>query len=231
MVTVAIIDYGMGNLFSVERACFASGMNGIITYSKDEILSADAVILPGVGAFGDAMATLERRDLISPIMDCVSRGTLVMGICLGLQLMMSESSEFGNHKGLGIIDGTVEKLIPCGSSDDCEKKICRHGAKVPHVGWSPIYRAGATGEIDPWKGSPLDGVRDGSHMYFVHSYCAKPNDQGVVLAFSEHGDERFCSAIKMDNIMAFQFHPERSGPPGIDIYRSINKMLIGNMEG
>ncbi|PIQ84427.1 MAG: imidazole glycerol phosphate synthase subunit HisH [Candidatus Omnitrophica bacterium CG11_big_fil_rev_8_21_14_0_20_63_9] len=210
---VAIVDYGMGNLFSVKHACAYAGMEASTTSTAQELLAADAVILPGVGAFGDAMAMLARRDLVSVLRDIAASGKPLLGICLGLQLLMRESSEFGRHDGLGIIDGDVVRLE--GGRD--------HGraAKVPQVGWNRIHRRGA----QAWTGSLLDGVPEDAYMYFVHSFYVRPVDPGLVVATTRYGPAEFCSGLRQGNVCAVQFHPERSGPDGLTIYRNLAARL------
>jgi glutamine amidotransferase len=161
-IKVAIIDYHMSNLYSVKNACDYIGVNAVITSDKEELLKADAVMLPGVGAFRDAITNLEELDLISPIKDFVSSGKPFMGICLGLQLLFSESEEFGQAKGLGFIPGEVKKFD------------YTNGVKVPHVGWNSIYCP--EGNKEAWERSPLKVVKENEYMYFVHSYYVEPQD-------------------------------------------------------
>lgn len=230
MVKIAIVDYGLGNLFSVKHACEYAGMQATITSSKEEILRANAIILPGIGAFGDAMEALERLDLSNTLRDIASEKPLV-GICLGMQLLMTESFEFGKHHGLEIIDGQVVRFEDPMSGS---KKL-----KVPQVGWNQILRrAGqlsrdsksdsATGS---WAGSPLRGLHDGEFMYFVHSFYVKPQDSRVILSISRYGDIEFCSSLQYQNIFATQFHPERSGPQGLQIYRNLAADLTNKRRG
>ncbi len=214
---VAIVDYGMGNLYSVKHACQHVGLRAVITSSAEEILAARAVILPGVGAYRDAMETLSRLDLASVIRDVAASARLLVGICLGMQLLMSESEEYGRHEGLGIVPGRVLKL------PDRE-----HGqpVKVPHIGWTGIHRPPAQPtSTDPWHGSFLDDVAEGEPMYFVHSYFVKPERADVVLSTSSYGDESFCSSLTRGNVMACQFHPERSGPAGLHVYRNLAQLI------
>ncbi len=217
-LTVAVVDYGLGNLFSVQRACEYVGMQASITASHQVIQAADAVILPGVGAFGDAVTALHRLGLVTLLREIAASDQILIGVCLGLQLLMSESYEFGHHQGLGIFAGSVVRFA---QPHDPSGVL-----KVPQVGWNRIFKpnqAGGTQEPlrDPWVGSPLAGLPDGSFMYFVHSFYAKPDDATVVLATSRYGDVEFCSALRRGNIFAFQFHPERSGERGIQIYRTL----------
>lgn len=211
---VAIVDYGMGNLFSVQRACEQVGLPAVISAFADEVLRADAVILPGVGAFGDAMAELRRLDLVAALQEVAASGKPLMGICLGMQLFMTESHEFGRHRGLGLIEGEVVRF-----------DAPRHGSqvlKVPQVGWNRIIKA-----VGPnsWEASPLEGLQDGEFMYFVHSFYARPVEPSVVLATSRYGHLEFCSSLRRGNLFACQFHPERSGPQGLRIYRNLASQL------
>ncbi len=215
----AIVDYGLGNLFSVRQACEGAGLDPRITSSREEILDADLVMLPGVGAFGDAMDSLRRLGLIGAIREVAGSGTPLVGICLGLQLLMTESEEFGVHPGLGIVAGRV---VPF------ERPQGPAGAlKVPQVGWNAIARAATkrAGPADAWEGSPLDGLRDGEYMYFVHSLYAVPDDPSTVLSLSRYGDVEFCSSLRLGSVFAFQFHPERSGPQGLAVYRNIAALV------
>lgn len=209
-IRVAIIDYGMGNLFSVQRACVQSGFDAVVTHQKEEILNADGVIFPGVGAFGDAMAHLEKLDLIQPIKDFIHSGKPYFGICLGMQLLMSESEEFGIHKGLDIIPGAVKKL-------NAEHRENQPG-KVPQVGWNQICPKNDTQKN--WTGTPLDHLESGEYMYFVHSYHVKPADKSVVLSSTFYEGVEFCSTLQQDNIFAVQYHPEKSAVEGLKIYKN-----------
>ncbi len=210
----AIVDYGLGNLFSIRRACAHEGLSAIVTSDKKEILAADAVILPGVGAFGDAMSTLHRLDLVSVLRDVADSKTPLFGVCLGIQLLMSESLEFGVHKGLGIIEGTVAPL----ESGPHNGKLL----KVPQVQWNRIYPPGDIGDTpDPWAGTLLAGMPNGEYMYFVHSFVVRPIEPAFVLATTRYGPLEFCSVLRRRNIFACQFHPERSGPSGLRLYRKL----------
>ena len=211
---VAIVDYGLGNLYSVKHACTQVGLRARITSDPSEVLTADAAVLPGVGAFGDAMATLRRLDLAGALRDFVATGKPFLGVCLGLQLLMRESEEFGCHQGLGIIDGTVVRFA--------SPTLAGRRLKVPHISWNGIYRAAvSTRGTDPWSATLLRDVADGEPMYFVHSYFVKPADPATLLSTSSYGDVDFCSALQHRNITACQFHPERSGPRGLQVYRNL----------
>ena len=206
---VAIVDYGMGNLFSVKQACEHVGMHATVTSSKDAILAAEAVILPGVGAFGDAMETLRKLGLVGVLRDIAVSETPLFGICLGMQLLMSESYEFGHHRGLEIIEGEVIRLE--------EAREGRWRLKVPHVGWNRISQP----RPDSWRDSWLDGLDDGEFMYFVHSFYPKPADQSLVRSMTRYGHAEFCSSLQRGNVFACQFHPERSGRRGLRIYQNL----------
>ena len=209
---MAIVDYGLGNLFSVKRACEHAGMQAGVTSDRQALLAADAVILPGVGAFGDAMETLKRLDLVTVLRDIAASAKPLIGICLGVQLLMTESCEFGRHQGLGIIEGSVAHL------GGPEKG--GHPLKVPHIGWNKIHQR------DAWEGTPLDGVTDGEFMYFVHSYHVQPQDSRVVMSTTRYGDIEFCSSVRKGNVFACQFHPERSGMQGLLIYRNLATLVM-----
>lgn len=216
----AIVDYGLGNLYSIQQACASVGLGALITHSRMEILNADAVILPGVGAFGDAMSTLRRLDLVGVLQDIAASPKSLVGICLGLQLLMTESYEFGRHQGLGIIEGPV---VLFNHPREKDREL-----KVPQIGWNKIYWP--CGE-ETWKGTLLEGVDKGQYMYFIHSYTVQPTDRRVVLSLSRYGHIEFCSSIQYRNIFACQFHPERSGPEGMKVYRNLAARLKDRMQG
>ena len=216
---VAIIDFQMGNLFSVNRACEDVGLAPLITSDPAAILSADAVILPGVGAFGDAMNNLKILDIVDPLKDFISSGKPFLGICLGLQLLMSESSEFGRYKGLDIIKGAVVKFPETIQEE--------YNVKVPQVGWNKIYRpSGENGER--WQNSMLSGIRDTEYMYFVHSYYVVPEDSSIVLSNTNYEGTEYSSSICLNNVFACQFHPEKSSNEGMKIYKNFSAQLTKN---
>lgn len=201
-----IIDYQLGNLFSVKQACESIGLRTIISSSKDEIKNADGLILPGVGAFIEAMNNLKNLDLIDVIKEKVNDGTPLFGICLGLQLLFTESEEFGTKNGLNLINGSI-KRFPSTLND---KKI-----KVPHISWNTIYK----NKID-WVSSPLKHLTDNDYMYFVHSYYVIPSDKDCILTLTNYDSIEYCSSIKLKNIFATQFHPEKSAIKGLKIYEN-----------
>lgn len=228
---VAIVDYGMGNLFSVMNACERVGFRAAVTSLPAQLLAADLVILPGVGAFGDAMESLNKSDLVGPLRDVAASNKPLVGICLGMQLLMTESHEFGSHQGLGIIEGPVVHFgKPIDTQGHFKGRSSKY-LKVPQVGWNSILRGeNGTSEpggspINPWSGSPLTGLPDGEYVYFVHSFYAKPEHPGVVLSMSRYGDIEFCSSLRFGSIFACQFHPERSGVQGLNIYRNLTELL------
>jgi glutamine amidotransferase len=217
---VAIVDFGLGNLYSVKHACTHVGLDAVITSSKRDLLASSAVILPGVGAFGDAMDSLRRLDLVRVLRDIASSSKPLVGICLGQQLLMTESHEFGRHQGLGIVEGSVVRFL---DPMEGERRL-----KVPHIGWNRIDRAGPGVGQDPWEGGLLAGVAYGQYMYFVHSFIVQPQDLGVVLSTSRYGHIEFCSSLQQGNVFACQFHPERSGVEGLRIYRNLMTRLQDN---
>lgn len=211
---IAIVDFGMGNLFSVKHMCSHVGMDAKITSSKQEILSADAVILPGVGAFGDAMDTLRKLDLVDTLKKVAMSNKPLIGICLGMQLLMSKSYEFGKHKGLDIIKGDV---IHFDNPMNKSKKL-----KVPHIGWNRIYLAKKIStQDDKWSKTLLKGLSNNEFMYFVHSFYVRPVNSDIILSITKYGNIEFCSSFQYKNIFGCQFHPERSGLQGMIIYRNL----------
>jgi glutamine amidotransferase len=207
--TLAIVDYGMGNLFSVLHAFAAVGQPAEITSSPTRLAVSEAIVIPGVGAFGIAMDVLERTGMAEAIQDRVACGTPLVGICLGMQLMMTSSTEFGSHRGLGIIEGDTVALK--------ESPDISAGARIPHVGWSAVEQPHARS----WCGTPLGGLVPGHEMYFVHSYYVRPTNPEVALSFSSYRGVTFCSSLVKGNVFGCQFHPERSGVEGLEVYRRI----------
>lgn len=210
---IAIVDYGMGNLFSVQHACMRVGGEPYLAASGEAIRSAEALILPGVGAFGDAMHALFNLNLITPVHEFIQSGRPFMGICLGMQLLMTHSHEFGRHEGLGVIQGEVRRLT--------ENRGAEIPIKVPQIGWNSVQFAGDKAG----GGTMLDGIANGDYLYFVHSYYVQPEDPSLILTSTHYGDIQFCSSIQRDNIFACQFHPERSGEHGLTVYRNFIKAI------
>jgi glutamine amidotransferase len=204
MTRVTVIDYGLGNLYSVARALRAANAEVELTADPDVVRHAERLVLPGVGAFRDGMAGLELRGLIEPIREFVGSGRPLFGICLGMQLLMSRGTEFGDAAGLALVGGSVVSF-------DADGRPVR--GKIPHVGWSKLVAK------RPWAGSALAAVPDGSHVYFSHSYFPAPDDGGIVLATATHAGVEVCSFIHRDNIQASQFHPDMSGDVGLAIMK------------
>lgn len=205
---VAIIDYQLSNLFSVKHACDYVGMDAVITSDPKVVEQASACILPGVGAFGDAMKNLNNFKLVQPIKEQIAAGKPFMGICLGLQLLFGESNEFGKHKGLGIFKGNVVKF---------PNKKNGNLIRVPHMGWNKVKILK--------ENRLLNGVKDDDFMYFVHSYYIQPKQKGVALTNSTYEGISFCSGVSQDNVFAVQFHPEKSGQKGLSIYKNFAKTI------
>jgi glutamine amidotransferase len=204
---VAIIDYGLGNLFSVKQMLLKAGADAEITSDYKLVLTADAVVLPGVGAFGEAMKNLKRASLDKAIYETMAAKKKFLGVCLGLQLLFDSSEEFGSNEGLGLIQGNV-KGFP---ERHLEKKL-----KRTQIAWNKIRPANP----ELWRESPLRDVPFESYMYFVHSYYVSPVDQSVVLSNSSYEGFSYCSSIIHENIFATQFHPEKSGVLGLSIYKN-----------
>ena len=193
-----IVDYGMGNLLSVEKAVAAVGGRPLISSDPEAIFNAERLILPGVGAFGDAMQNLARNGLDDAIRTAVRAGKPLLGLCLGLQLLFSKSEEFGRHEGLDLIPGVVRRF------DDST-------LRVPHVGWNQIESA----RPDPL----LNNIPDGSYFYFVHSFFVEPVRPEDVLAWTSYG-RSFCSIASRDKVRGAQFHPEKSQEMGKRLLRN-----------
>ena len=207
---IAVIDYGMGNLRSVQKALEFVGAKVIVTHDPDLILNADSVVLPGVGAFKDCMANLNKLKLVDPIRKFIDGGKPFLGICLGLQVLFEESEEYGPVAGLGILPGKVVKFID-GSSDAKNGSLI----KIPHMGWN---------EIKVKKELPLfKGVGDTPYFYFVHSYYVVPEDQNMIATVTNYGVE-FVSGVQHKNIYAFQFHPEKSQTLGLSILERFSNL-------
>ena len=209
---IAIIDYGMGNLRSVQKAFETVGHQAVVTRDPRAIADASHVVLPGVGAFADCMANLEQYGLVEPIRKTVASGKPFLGICLGLQLLFTESEEFGLHKGLGLLPGRVKKF-PFGNNGSVSKNNSSR-LKVPHMGWNGVAIERAA--------PPLKGIHSGEHLYFVHSYYVEPEDRAVVATTTDYGLP-FVSSVWRDNIFACQFHPEKSQAAGLRIVKNFGE--------
>jgi len=204
---IGIIDYGMGNLRSVQKACQRLGHDAQIVTSRDQLDAAERLILPGVGAFRDAMQELSDRGLVEPICEAVDVGKPLLGVCLGLQLLFDISYEDGQYPGLGLIPGKVIRFES------------NNGMKIPHMGWN---------QISIRQPAPIfDGIPNGTHFYFVHSYYAVPENDEHTAASTDYA-QTFCSIAWRDNIFATQFHPEKSQRLGLKLLDNFAKLAIGS---
>jgi imidazole glycerol-phosphate synthase subunit HisH len=207
---IAIVDYGMGNLRSVWKAFHHLGADARLTREPKEVARADAVVLPGVGAFQDCMANLGSLGLDRVIIDAIQGGKPYLGICLGLQILFQESEEFGCTPGLGVLGGRVERFQVDAKPDNGPR------LKVPHMGWNSLRVV---------RQAPrLQGIPEGSHYYFVHSYYVKPKDPEVVATLTEYGIE-FASSIWKGNLFACQFHPEKSQDVGLKLLDNFLRLV------
>lgn len=205
---IAIIDYGMGNLRSVQKGFEKIGFDAVVSADPNILKEAERVVLPGVGAFRDCMRNLEQAGFVEPILKVIQEGKPFLGICVGMQLLFTQSEEFGIYQGLNVIPGNVLRFAD-GMVEEGE------ALKVPHMGWN---------QLTIKREAPLfGGIADGSNVYFVHSYYVKPEDESVVAASTRYGID-FCAAIWSDNIMATQFHPEKSQDKGLAMLRNFATM-------
>lgn len=200
---VTLVDYGIGNIFSVRRALESSGAEVLLTGRPEDIAAAQRLVLPGVGAFADCMAGLRERGLVAPLLDYAATGRPLLGICVGMQMLASISEEFGEHEGLGLVPGRVSP-VPATAIDGEPQKI-------PHTGWTAVHRPAGVS----WDGSPLAETREGEAVYVVHSFAVIPDDSAHRLADCEYGGRRICAAVRRERIFGCQFHPEKSGPTGL----------------
>ena len=200
---ICIIDYGMGNLRSVQKAFQQVGHQAVVSSDPAEVAAAEKVVLPGVGAFEDAMIELRQRRLLAPVLEAIDSGRPFLGICLGLQLLFERSYENGVHEGFGVLRGEVVRFeLPPEYS-------------VPHMGWNQV--------TIPRRPPILEGIEEGTYFYFVHSYHVVPLDREVIAAETDYGG-RFCSMIWRDNLYATQFHPEKSQADGLRILKNFARL-------
>jgi len=205
---IAIIDYGMGNLRSVQKGFEKVGFDAVVTADPKVVLEAERVVLPGVGAFRDCMKNLEQAGFVEPILKVIAEGRPFLGICVGMQLLLTDSVEFGLYQGLNVIPGHVLRF-PDGMEENGEK------LKVPHMGWN---------QLSVRRRAPiLAGIEDGTNVYFVHSYYEMPDNEAYVAATSTYGLQ-FCAALWKDNVVATQFHPEKSQEAGLKILKNFGAM-------
>jgi glutamine amidotransferase len=201
---VAIIDYGAGNLRSVANAVKKLGYEPLVTEKPYEVLNAEAVILPGVGAAADTMTSLENVGMADVIRELVAEDRPFFAVCIGLQVLFTETEEGGRHKCLDVVPGGVKKLPS--------------GLKVPHMGWNQVKQ-----QKEHWL---FEGIADGADFYFVHSYYGDPKDKSVIAGTTDYGQE-WCSVLTKDNLVATQFHPEKSGECGLKMYDNFLKRFLG----
>lgn len=206
---IAIIDYGAGNIQSVYKAMKHIGCDAVVTRDKDVILNADGAILPGVGSFGDTMDTMEKYGIKETVLEFIDSGKPFLGICLGLQLLFPESEESAGKKGLAVFDGSITK-IPA-----------ENGLKIPHIGWNSL-------DIIK-KDGIFKGVEDNAYVYFVHSYFLKATNPDIVAAQTHYGVQ-IDAAVEYKNVIATQFHPEKSGEVGLKMLKNFADIVNGCQE-
>lgn len=210
MDIVSIVDYGVGNLFSVCRAVEFCGAKPVIIDNPKDIYKSEKLILPGVGAFADGMNGLRSRDLIRPLQEYAASGRFLLGICLGMQMLLTESEEFGLHNGLNIIPGQV-KQIP---TFDC---IHQKPHKIPHIGWKSLVKQS---ESTNWRETVLQDILVSAKVYFAHSYSAHLENETQGLANCFYDGQKITAAIQYNNVFGCQFHPEKSGKVGLQILKN-----------
>jgi glutamine amidotransferase len=215
MTLIAILDYDIGNVRSISSAFENAGAEVVLSRDPKIIAKADGLILPGVGAFSHAMEKLHLYGLVSVIEDHTALGKPLLGICLGMQILLSSSEEFGSSKGLGLIAGKIVKLSP--KDPDYQK--------LPHVSWNEIY------STKSWHGTVLEDIDQHEDMYFVHSFTAQPDDSNHILSHALYSGEEFCATVRQDNIYGCQFHPEKSGKMGLKIIDNFLNICKINSSG
>jgi glutamine amidotransferase len=212
---IVIIDYDVGNVRSMINAFKKVGVNPILSNNGEEILSADGVILPGVGAFAHGMENLNKYDLVNIIKKYTDTNKPFMGVCLGMQMLLDESEEFKKTKGLGLISGKVIKLPTQNKSYE----------KLPHVSWNEVKE-----KKTKWNNTILNNIKQQSDVYFVHSFITDLDNEDEVLSTTQYSDYEFCSSIKKDNIYGCQFHPEKSGEIGLKIIENFVNICKENIK-
>lgn len=209
---IAIIDYDIGNVKSIMNALRKIGIKPVLTNNRQVIIGSDGLILPGVGAFSQGMKNLEKYGLVETIHDFVNTKKPFLGICLGMQMLMEESEEFGITKGLGLIEGKVIKL-----------PLQNHNYnKLPHISWNELFKNKVT-----WENTILNKVPEQADVYFVHSFVASPVNKEDILSITEYSDYKFCSSVKKENVYGCQFHPEKSAEIGLKILLNFVNLCKG----
>ncbi len=217
---IAIIDYGMGNLRSVQKGFEKMGHVADVTRDTQKIEAAAGVVLPGVGAFGACMNGLAECGLVETVHRVVERGTPFLGICVGMQILFSESIEFGRVQGLDILKGTVRRF----------DLATLHGNKIPHMGWNQLHMEHHPLEHQEQRPPHLDGIEEGACVYFVHSYYPVPDDAAIIATTTEYGTT-FASSVWSGNVFATQFHPEKSQTVGLRILANFGNLVKDHMLG
>ena len=210
--TVTLIDYGIGNLLSVERALRHVGADFRVARTADDIAAADKLVLPGVGAFTSCTGELHKRGLTAAVRESVAASKPMLGICVGMQMLFDASEEFGTHAGLGLISGNVRAIPPVDHDG--------HPHKIPHIGWTSLTLPPTRND---WSGTLLDGIPDAAEVYYVHSFTAHPANESDRLADSTYGGQRLSAVVQRGNLGGVQFHPEKSGPVGLKILENFTK--------
>ncbi len=201
---ITVVDYGMGNLRSVAKALEKVGLNVKVSSNPSDIKNARGIVVPGVGAFGDAIHNLERFGLLEEVIKSIEKGKPYLGICLGLQILFEYGYEFGEHQGLGVLKGKVIRFEN------------REGFKVPHMGWNQVWIKQENGLFS--------GIREGEYFYFVHSFYAVPYEKEDIASTTDYSVE-FCSAVEKNNVWAVQFHPEKSQKAGLKLLENFKKFV------
>lgn len=209
-VKIGIVDYGLGNLFNVQRAFQYLGAHVTISGSPDELSAMDKIVIPGVGAFGEGMKNLSENGLKEALVEAKIQGKLILGICLGMQLLLTESEEQGLHQGLDFIRGRVVRFPSLSSPEKY---------KIPQISWNTLSYSESQTE-GRWHNTLLSGLTDQNYMYFVHSYFAQVKEPEYSIAVTRYGNTTYTSVIQRENIVGCQFHPERSGEVGLKILQN-----------
>ena len=202
---ITVVDYGMGNLRSVAKALEKVGLDAKISSNPEDIKNSKAIVVPGVGAFGDAVHNLKRLNLFNEIKNHIEKGKPYLGICLGLQLLFEYGYEFGSHRGLGVFKGKVVRF---------EEK---EGYKIPHMGWNQIHKKK--------ESKMFSGIDEGEFFYFVHSFYAIPEEKSIISSTTDYITD-FCSAVEKDNVWAVQFHPEKSQKVGLKLLSNFKELVL-----